>query len=67
MKVGDLIRGKKTTNALISWDERELGVITGIDPHDEAQDVTVTFQDGGTILLEMTGLKSLFEVISEAP
>ena len=67
MKVGDVIRGKKTTNALISWDERELGVITGIDPHGEAQDVTVTFQDGETILLEMSALRSLFEVISEAP
>ena len=65
--MGDLIRGKKTTNALISWDERELGVITDIDPHGEAHDVTVTFQDGGTILLEMAALKSLFEVISEAP
>tara|TARA_Y100000593_G_scaffold87025_1_gene166780 strand:+ start:202 stop:405 length:204 start_codon:yes stop_codon:yes gene_type:complete len=67
MKVGDLIKGKSDTSALLSWDEKELGVITGIDPHGEAQDVTVVFQDGGSILLEMTALKSLFEVISEAP
>ena len=65
--MGDLIRGKKNASALLSWDERELGVITGITPHGEAQDVTVAFQDGETILLEMTALKSLFEVISAAP
>jgi hypothetical protein len=65
--VGDLIRGKKNPSALLSWDERELGVITGVTEHGKAQDVTVTFQDGETITLEMNALKSLFEVVSKAP
>jgi hypothetical protein len=67
MKVGDLIRGKKSASTLLSWDETELGVITDIKNHGEAQDVTVAFSAGETILLEMTALKSLFEVVSEAP
>ena len=67
MKVGDLVRGKESVSTLLSWDETELGVITHIKDHGEAQDVTVAFTAGETILLEMTALRSLFEVISEAP
>jgi len=67
VKVGDLIKGKKNPSAALSWDERELGVITGITHHGKVQDVTVTFQSGEIIILEMNALKSLFEVISKAP
>ena len=62
-----MIRGKKNPSALLSWDERELGVITGVTEHGKVQDVTVTFQSGEIIILEMNALKSLFEVISKAP
>lgn len=67
MKVGDLIRGKQEAQALISWTPNELGIITNIKLRGTSKDVTVSFQDGETILLEMSALKSLFEVISAAP
>jgi len=68
MKVGDLIRGKTFgTTALLTWNPQELGIVTNVQERYGSQDVTVSFQDGETILMEMTALKEIFEVVSPSP
>jgi hypothetical protein len=68
MKVGDLVRGKTFgAYAYLAWNPRELGIVTEVRECYGSQDVTVRFQDGEAILMEMTALKEIFEVVSPAP